>query len=265
MMPRVFLTLSLACSAASTLAAQSIADRVARAGDGSIRMSFATKPEVCGRGGNITRGGNWHGNFNSGGWDRNRDVEWDAMCDYGPGRLVLEKRDGEIVSLRFYVGGRWRPYSSGVTDLGDVSAKAAADYLVSLASRASGRVGRDAIFPSTIADSAEVWPALIKIAKDEERPRDTRNQAVFWLGQAAGEVATAGLDSLTQDGSVDREVQKQAVFALSQRPRDEGVPILIRVARTHRDPEVRRQAVFWLGQSNDPRAIALFEELLTKK
>ena len=39
----------------------------------------------------------------------------------------------------------------------------------------------------------------------------------------------------------------------------------IRIARTHRDPEVRKQAVFWLGQSNDPRAIALFEELLTKR
>ena len=88
---------------------------------------------------------------------------------------------------------------------------------------------------------------------------------MFWLGQAAGEAATAGLDSLSQDAEVDRDVQKQVVFALSQRPRDEGIPILIRVARTHRDPEVRRNAVFWLGQSNDPRAIALFEEILTKK
>ena len=81
----------------------------------------------------------------------------------------------------------------------------------------------------------------------------------------AGEAASAGLDSLTQDSGVDREVQKQVVFALSQRPRDEGIPILLRVARNHRDPEVRKTAVFWLGQSNDPRAIALFEELLTKR
>jgi hypothetical protein len=33
--------------------------------------------------------------------------------------------------------------------------------------------------------------------------------------------------------------------------------------RTHRDPDIRRRAIFWLGQSNDPRALALFEELLT--
>jgi HEAT repeat protein len=63
---------------------------------------------------------------------------------------------------------------------------------------------------------------------------------------------------------VDREVREQAVFALSQRPRDEGVPALIRIAKTHNDPEIRRRAIFWLGQSNDPRALALFEELLTR-
>jgi len=59
-------------------------------------------------------------------------------------------------------------------------------------------------------------------------------------------------------------VREQAVFALSQRPREEGVPALLRIARTHHDPMLRRRAIFWLGQSNDPRALALFEELLTK-
>jgi HEAT repeat protein len=54
------------------------------------------------------------------------------------------------------------------------------------------------------------------------------------------------------------------VFALSQRPRDEGVPALIRIARENPDPELRKKAIFWLGQSDDPRALALFEELLTK-
>ena len=255
----------MAAVGASALGAQSIADRVSRAADGSVRMSFNTKPEVCGRGGNIRRGGDWHGNFGYSDRNYSRDVEWDAMCDYGPGRLVLDKRDGEIVALRFYVGGRWRPSSDGVTDLGNVPAKEAADYLLSMANKLPGKAGRDAIFPATLADSAVVWPALIRLAKDEERPRETRKQAVFWLGQAAGDAATEGLDSLTRDATVDREVQKQVVFALSQRPKDEGIPILIRVAKSHRDPEVRRDAVFWLGQSNDPRAIALFEELLTKK
>jgi HEAT repeat protein len=54
------------------------------------------------------------------------------------------------------------------------------------------------------------------------------------------------------------------VFALSRRPREEAVPNLVRIARTHRDPEMRRQALFWLGRIDDARALALFEELLGK-
>jgi len=64
---------------------------------------------------------------------------------------------------------------------------------------------------------------------------------------------------------MDREVRESAIFALSQRPRDEGVPALIRIVRTSRDPKLRKNALFWLGQSNDPRALDLIEELLAKR
>jgi HEAT repeat protein len=107
-----------------------------------------------------------------------------------------------------------------------------------------------------------VWPVLLRIARRTELPLETRRQAVFWLGQAAGEAATRGLDSLVTDGGGELEVRKQAVFALSQRPADEGVPALIRIARSNPHGELRKTALFWLGQSEDPRAIALFEEIL---
>ncbi|HYS69126.1 MAG TPA: HEAT repeat domain-containing protein, partial [Gemmatimonadaceae bacterium] len=128
-----------------------------------------------------------------------------------------------------------------------------------------GSMGEKAVFPATIADSADVWPAFLRIARNPDVPRSTRTQTVFWLGQAAGEVATANLKDIVGDNGVDREVRESAVFALSQRPRDEGVPALIAVARTNKDPEIRKKALFWLGQSHDPRALDLFEELLTKR
>jgi len=96
-------------------------------------------------------------------------------------------------------------------------------------------------------------------------PRQTQRSAVFWLGQAAGEAATRGLTELVDDSSVEIEVKESAVFALSQLRRDEGVAALIRIARTHASPSVRKKALFWLGQSDDPRAIALFEEILTER
>ncbi len=108
-----------------------------------------------------------------------------------------------------------------------------------------------------------IWPQLLSLAKDDSAPHAVRKQAVFWLGQAAGEAATKDLATLAD--SSDRDVQKAAVFALSQLHDGAGVPDLIRIARTHPDPAVRRRAMFWLGQSHDPRALSLFEEILEAK
>ena len=105
---------------------------------------------------------------------------------------------------------------------------------------------------------------LLAIAKNTAAPTSNRKDAVFWLSQEAGDAATKGLSELADDEGQDREVRDQAVFALSQLPNDKGVPILIRLARFNKDPLVRRKALFWLGQSDDPRALALFEEILTK-
>lgn len=257
----------LAALAAATgiASAQSIASRVARVSNGTVRMSFAVKPGICGSGNSI-RHSNGRGRTTWGNdWNTSRDVEWESDCSIGPARVVLDRRNGELADLRFYVGGRWRTAGSDVVDLGMVPAREAADYLVSIAQAEKGSMGEKAIFPATMADSANIWPAMIRIARNSDLPRSTRTQSVFWLGQAAGEAATANLNSIVLDNSVDREVREQAVFALSQRPREEGIPALISVARTNKDPEIRKKALFWLGQSNDPRALDLFEELLTKK
>ena len=245
--------------------AQSIASRVARVSNGTVRMSFTAKPGICGSGNSI-RHSNGRGRTTWGNdWNTSGDVEWESDCSVGPARVVIDRRNGEIADLRFYVGGRWRPAGSDVVDLGTVPAREAADYLVSIAQSEKGSMGEKAIFPATFADSSNIWPAMLKIARNPDLPRSTRTNSVFWLGQAAGEAATANLNSLVLDNSVDREVRESAVFALSQRPREEGVPALISVARTNKDPEIRKKALFWLGQSHDPRAIDLFEELLTKK
>jgi HEAT repeat protein len=170
---------------------------------------------------------------------------------------------GEVRDVRFYVGGRWRQGGTDVTDLGQVPAAQAAGLLLGIAERGTGRASRAAIHPTTLIDSVTVWPVLLRLARDARADRETRTQSVFWLGQAAGDAATKGLTELVDDP--EREIRNQAVFALSRRPAEEGVPALIRVAKSHRDPATRRDALFWLGRSNDPRALALFEELLTGK
>ena len=262
---RIAVILTALAGVARDTSAQSIASRVALVSNGTVRMSFAARPGICGSGNSITHT-NGRGRTTWGdNWNNSSDVEWESDCSLGPARVVIDRRGGEPTDLRFYVGGRWRPAASDIVDLGTVPAREAADYLLSIVESNRGSIGKKAIFPATIADSAEIWPRLIKIARNPDLPRESRTQSVFWLGQAAGDAATANLSSLVLDNSVDREVREQAVFALSQRPRDEGVPALITVAKTHKDPEIRKKALFWLGQSGDPRALDLFEQLLTKK
>jgi HEAT repeat protein len=103
-------------------------------------------------------------------------------------------------------------------------------------------------------------PLLVQIARGHTDPA-VRGEAIFWLAQRAGRKAAQAITAAV-DQDPDTEVKKRAVFALSQLPKDEGVPLLIQVARTNRNPAVRKQAIFWLGQSRDPRALAFFEEVL---
>ena len=121
---------------------------------------------------------------------------------------------------------------ASATDLGSLPASSAAGDLLTLAERATDG-GEDLITAATLADSAVIWPRLIALAKQASVPIDTRRHAIFWLGQAAGTAATRGLDSIARDGTGDLELRKQAVFALSQRPEDEGVPSLIHIARSN--------------------------------
>ena len=258
--------IGVATLAATAAQGQGIASQVGRVSDGSVRMSFNVRPGICGSGNSIWRSGQrgrmtWSDDrFNS-----SRDVEWEDDCSHGPARLVIDRHHGEITDIRFYVGGRWRPAGSDVVDLGTVPAREAGDYLISLAQTERGSMGEKAVFPATLVDSSDVYPALIRLARNPNLPKSTRTQSVFWVGQAAGEAATRGLSDIVVDNDVDREVREQAVFALSQRPRDEGIPALITIAKNNKDPELRKKAMFWLGQSGDPRALDLFEQILTKK
>jgi hypothetical protein len=248
--------LVLLATIASTLPAQSIARRVERVRDGTVRMSFASRPDVCGNGhGNISTGsrGNWGKRYS----------EWEDECEHGPVRVAMDVAGGQLIAVRTYVGGRWKTGGDAV-ELGTVGDAEAVDFLLDNAARGSGSGAREAIFPATIADSVIVWPRLIAIAKDDRRERGVRTQAVFWVGQAAGEKASEGLAQLAGDAAEDRDVRLQAVFAISQR-HAEGVGMLINIARTSKDPEIRKQAIFWLGQSHDPRAIDFFEAILTRK
>ncbi len=223
--------------------AQQVRRSVENSPDGYIRLSFAARLGVCETGDRR--------------FGRQSDNHWMSFdtCTDGPVLVQIQKEDGSVVRLRTYVGGRWRTVDRNVTDLGVVSAPDAAGYLIGLVR--SDPVAHRAIYPATLADSSEVWPQLLVLARDDALDRRTNKEAMRWLGIAAGRVFN---DDESQD---DRsEVRRGALFSVSQLPADEGIPRLIDVFQTHRYEYMRRLAVFWLGQSGDERALPVIERVL---
>ena len=124
------------------------------------------------------------------------------------------------------------------------------------------RIVKPAVAALGMHDGAAATRSLVGIARDHAVSK-MRSDALFWLGQRAGTQSVAAITEAI-DRDPDTEVKRRAVFALSQLPKDDGVPKLIDVARNNKNAVVRRQAMFWLGQSNDPRALKFFEEVLLK-
>lgn len=250
-----------AFAVASTARAQDIAQRVSAVPNGTVELRFASRPGVCGNGDEgISVGRSMHmGRY---------DADDASYCEPGPVRVRLRMEDGAVRDIRTSVG-RPAQRASGerTTDLGPVPAADAAAYFLELAKTASSHVSSAAITPAILADSVYPWRELLSIARDTTtRSRGTRSSAALWLSRFAGARMSGHENDLSdpddEPRSDESEARTSAVFALSQLRNHEGVPPLLQVAQTNRDARVRRSALFWLGQSGDPRALELFERIL---
>jgi hypothetical protein len=132
--------------------------------------------------------------------------------------------------------------------------------LSELVLKGDGRVASDAMLPLILADGSEPWPLLLRVARDEDRSHATRRMARNWL--ASGITDKLGLTEESAMRSADDQMREQAVFVLTQRPKSESVPELVDLAKNGKYASVRRSAIFWLGQTDDPRATDTYAALL---
>jgi len=125
------------------------------------------------------------------------------------------------------------------------------------------------VFDLTLVKGAEKKPAtdeLLDLAKNDAAPK-VRSQAQFWLAQMAGRKLEGDpriVRTLSESAQNDPSaaIRKSAVFALSRLPAEQAVPQLIQVASTSKDASTRREAIFWLGQSKDPKALEYLEKVV---
>lgn len=90
---------------------------------------------------------------------------------------------------------------------------------------------------------------------------EVRDQAVFWLAQTGSERALPILESILDDPS-DERIHEQALFAVAQLETPRAREILRDYARSSgARPELRKNAIFWLGQDESGESAAFLRGL----
>jgi hypothetical protein len=122
-------------------------------------------------------------------------------------------------------------------------------------------VREHAAFALSQTKSPHAAANLIRLGNTDSNDH-VRAQAWFWLAQTgSAEAETAIGAALRKDA--DPDVREKAVFALSQLPEERAPRALIAVAEDRSlSRELRKQAVFWLGESRSDVAQAYLAHML---
>ena len=130
-----------------------------------------------------------------------------------------------------------------------------------LQSEKDAELKEEIAFALTQSPVPEAIDRLEKLARTDSSP-EVRGEALFWLAQSGSARASATIvEAIEQDP--DQDVREEAIFALSQLPDREGTELLLAIVRDGSRPDgIRQEALFWLVQSDDDRALDLVSEIL---
>lgn len=210
------------------------------------------------------------------GWHVHRDGE-----PPGCGTYYLERRDGHeerrgdspptsVFVLLRVSGGAVEEVRAVSTDcdvdagglavygFASVEPKESVDLLASLAGDARREMRDQALYALAIHDEPSV-DGLLERAAAGELDWGRESQAIFWLGAARGERGFEALMRLAK--RLDDRARHQIPFALHVSDAPGSVEALIGMARHDKSREVRRQAIFWLGQEASQKAVEELERV----
>jgi HEAT repeat protein len=147
--------------------------------------------------------------------------------------------------------------------LGQTRSQASADFLRGLYGRLTNDDLKEKILFSLSQQRGlgnERW--IMDVALNPKEDIDLRKKALFWAGQ--GGASMPELISL-YDRMTEQEMKEQLIFVYSQRGNDRAaVDKLFSIAKTDKDPDLRKKALFWLGQSHDPRVQQFLLDLINR-
>jgi HEAT repeat protein len=112
------------------------------------------------------------------------------------------------------------------------------------------------------AHTPEAMRWLIDLARDKSLSIEARKNALFWAGQSGADLRQ--FVALYDEMKGQTEIQNQLIFVFSQRRDRDAIDKLMDIATNDPDRDLRKQAIFWLGQSHDPRVQKFLLDLINR-
>jgi len=148
--------------------------------------------------------------------------------------------------------------------LGQTHSNADLDYFKTLFKKTNNQDLRSKIVQAVSqTETPEATGWLLDIARDKSFDVDTRKNALFWASQRHA-LDLDQIMGIYNGARGDDAMQEQVIFVLSQRRESAAVDKLMDIAKSDPNIDMRKKALFWLGQKNDPRIKQFILDLIRK-
>lgn len=167
--------------------------------------------------------------------------------------VYVHAKGGKVDKIRAYAATCPVKTRDSIRELSGIAPAESAAWLAAEARRKAGSDDDDAaLLALAYHADASAETALQQLAAAGQ-PRQQRETALFWIGQARGQPGVDFVERVARDDA-DSEMRRHALFVLSQAEEFDTYPKLLARAREDKVGEVRSQAMFWMAQMEDPRA-----------
>ena len=119
----------------------------------------------------------------------------------------------------------------------------------------------DALNAVAQMDAEKAMPILKKVLSRREPCTQQLRRTAVWLVASRKQPDAAEMLLNVAKTDPDKEVREQAVFWMSNVPTDEATTMLIELAKKGDDLDLRKRAVYSLSRSKSPRALATIKEI----
>jgi len=147
--------------------------------------------------------------------------------------------------------------------LGSADAEKSVAFLTGEFERGAEKFQEALIFAVSQHQTPRALDFLKTTARDDSRSLDLRKNAVFWIG-ANDDPGSVGLLREILAEAREGKLKEHVVFALTLTDRPEGIAEIIRAAKSDPDLEVRKQAIFWLGQKASQESAKTLQDVVDR-